>query len=214
MKLIQKSGRFCSFLMFLACFSNLKAHAEDELKGKESHKPPAYIDVKTGYFFFADLPMRNLYKEGGIDVQISGAYPLIPYLNIYGSVEYLEKSGRSRNGNERTSIWEVPLSIGLQPNFLISSKLDLRYYFTLGPRYIFAYVHNCSHYVPRHMHSKGLGLFVNTGFIFNVYHGLTIDIFGEYSYKRLRFSSHKPFTQGHTVNVGGALLGLGIGYSF
>jgi hypothetical protein len=175
-------------------------------------EPPPLIEFKVGYFFFSSSPMNQVYDQGGIDLQISGAYPIQQYLRIYGSVEYLQKSGHSLGGHERTSYWALPLSLGLQPVFKISSYCS--YYFTLGPRYFFARVHNHSSLVPRHMKGNNIGGFANTGFQFIISKHFLIDVFGEYSYARLAFHPSTSTAEGHTVQVGGFTFGAALGYAF
>ena len=170
------------------------------------------VEVKGGYFFFTESIMRKVYNEGGFDVQLSGSYPIYKLLHIYGSVEYLEKSGHSLHGHQKTSIWEVPLSLGLQPVFPIGNHVE--YYLTLGPRYFFVHAHNHSSYVPKHMQANGCGGFANTGFLFIIGKHFSVDLFGEYSYRRLHFHSKKSGTHGNTVQVGGLTFGGGLGYSF
>jgi hypothetical protein len=170
------------------------------------------IEVKGGYFFFTDSDMRNVFDQGGLDVQISGSYPVYKVLHVYGSVEYLEKSGHSINAHQKTSLWAVPFNLGLRPVFPIGNHVA--YYFTIGPRYSLVYVHNRSSYVPKRMQARGFGGFVNTGFLFLIGKHFTLDIFGEYSYTRLSFHSSMMGTQGHTVQVGGLTFGGGLGYSF
>jgi hypothetical protein len=175
-------------------------------------EPPPLIEFKVGYFFFASSPMSKVFDQGGIDLQISGAYPIHRYLRIYGSVEYLEKSGHSLGGHQRTSYWALPLSLGLQPIFEITPYWS--YYFTLGPRYFFARVYNHSSTVPRHMKGNNIGGFANTGFQFIIAKHFLIDIFGEYSYARLAFHPSSSTAEGHTVQVGGFTFGAALGYGF
>lgn len=174
--------------------------------------PQPLIEVKAGYFFFASSPMRKVFDQGGLDLQISGAYPIQTYLRIYGSVEYLQKSGHSLGEHDKTSYWAIPLSLGLQPVFEIASYCS--YYFTLGPRYFFARVHNHSSAVPRHMKGNNIGGFANTGFQFIISKHFLIDIFGEYSYARLAFHPSTSTAEGHTVQVGGFTFGGALGYAF
>jgi hypothetical protein len=84
--------------------------------------------------------MRSIYDKGGIDLQISGSYPIWRWIQIYGSVEYLERHGRSLKGHQKTSIWEVPLSLGAK----LVAQIDpwAHYYLTIGPRYFFVHGHN------------------------------------------------------------------------
>jgi hypothetical protein len=85
---------------------------------------------------------------------------------------------------------------------------------TLGPRFFFTHVHNNSPYVSRTMVSNNIGGFVNTGFFFTLYRRLKLDLFGEYSYIRLHYSSHVPNSKGHTVQAGGFTFGGGLAYAF
>lgn len=180
---------------------------------EQTKKPPPFVELKTGYFFFVADEMRNVYDHAGFDVQLAGSYPVYDFLSVYGSVEYVRKSGSSSEG-DKTSIWLVPLSLGLQYSFLINKDKTARYYITLGPRYFFAGAHNHSSFFPKHMHANGLGAFIGTGFLWSFYNRLTFDFFGEYSYVRLAFHSSHTGTKGHTVQAGGLTFGVGFGYKF
>ena len=170
------------------------------------------LEVKAGYFFFTDSTMSDVYDQGGIDVQIAGSYPIYKCLHLYGSVEYMQKSGHSLGGNEPTSIWQLPLSLGIKPVFVIHPSIS--YYFSVGPRYFFTYVDNNSPYVPQEINSNGIGCFVNTGFLFLIGQHFTVDLFGEYSYCKLSFTSPTPATEGQNTQVGGLTFGAGLGWTF
>ena len=184
----------------------------EEIKADIHAKPRPLVEVKAGYFSFTDGSMRQVYDQGGLDLQLSGSYPLYKIFQVYASAEWLEKSGRSLNGYQGTSIRETPLSLGLKTVFPITTRVE--YYFTLGPRYFFVSAHNNSAYVPHDMNADGLGGFANTGFLYNIGKHFTIDLFGEYSYARLAFQSNQAETQAYKVQVGGLVLGAGLGYSF
>ena len=79
------------------------------------------IEAKVGYFFFGASQMREIYNQGGVDVQLCAAYPIWKGLQIYGSVEYLQKSGHSLSVGESTSVWQVPVNLGLRPVVTICS---------------------------------------------------------------------------------------------
>jgi len=159
------------------------------------------IEVKAGYFLFSNERMRTIYNSGGLDLQLSGSYPIWKWLQLYGSIEYLERSGRSLNWEQATQIWALPLSLGVKPVVAISSELD--YYVTLGPRYFFFHQESHSTHGEKQVNENGLGGFINTGVQFFPTCSLLIDLFGEYSYKRF-----------HSVQVGGFTFGGGIGYVF
>jgi hypothetical protein len=178
----------------------------------------SYVEAKAGYFFFTSSGMRHIYDKGGVDVQVSGAYSFLHWLRLYGSVEYLQRAGYSRNGHQPTSIWAIPLSIGLQPFVSLytspCSHKKASGYFSLGPRYFFAHAHNHSDYVQQTMDQNGLGGFVNVGLLLSCSPNFTIDLFGEYSYCKLHFHSSHFGSQGHDVQVGGLAFGGGWAYLF
>jgi hypothetical protein len=204
----------------LLCFCFYFFHASaatttsDMETTKISRKPTPYIEAKAGYFFFVTSPMSDVYNQGGLDVQISGAYPVARYLRAYGSVEYFNKSGRSLKGNQHTSIWAVPFSLGIQPVVYLNSADTLTYYVTLGPRYFLTRAHNNSTYVSEHIRSNGWGAFANTGFTITLYNHLKLDFFGEYSYGRLHYKSTIPNSQGSHAQISGLTFGGGLSYAF
>jgi hypothetical protein len=190
-----------------------QSNSPDLEESSSSHsKVQPVLEVKGGYFFFSDAKMRKIYNKGGLDLQISGSYPIWRWLQIYGSVEYLERHGRSLHGHQKTSIWEIPVSLGLKPVITICPKVQ--YYFTLGPRYFFVHQHNDSSYVNRNIGRSGIGGFVNTGFAFFPLHHLLVDVFGEYSYERVHVHSSKTNVYGRNIQVGGFSFGVGLGYAF
>lgn len=177
---------------------------------ESKYKP--MVEFKAGYFFFSSSKLRKIYESGGFDLQLSGSYPVWKWLQVYASAEYLQLDGKLSNNSEKTQLWEVPLSLGLQPDIIICPKIH--YYFTLGPRYIFVHQHNHSPYLDTIVAHSGLGGFINTGFHFYPIKHLLIDVFGEYSYKRMSFHAHKTNVEGQTVQVGGFAFGAGLGYAF
>lgn len=170
------------------------------------------IEIKTGYFFFASSSMRKIYNQGGLDVQLSGSYPIYRWLQIYGSVEALEKHGHAKGSQAKTWLWEIPLSLGLRPVATITS--GVRYYFTFGPRYNIVRTGTDSTHVKKHANSGGPGLFVNTGFDFTLWQHFLMDLFGEYSYVPVTFSSSSKNVYGNRVQMGGFTFGGGFGYAF
>lgn len=174
--------------------------------------PNPTVEGKAGYFFFTNSIMKDIYTKGGLDVQIAGSYPICKGLSLYGSVEYLERSGKSLNDHQDTKIWLIPANLGLRPVFTLCKQVQ--YYFTFGPRYFYVHQHNESSYVPKNIARSGLGLFVNTGFTFLPWGGLLLDIFGEYSYAKAQFHDEKNNVYGEDTQLSGLTFGGGIGYAF
>lgn len=169
-----------------------------------------FVEAKFGYFNFNDSTMKQIYNKGGVDLQLAGSHCIYPSLHVYAAGGYQKKNGKSLEGEEKTSLYLFPLSLGLQPVFSLTSQID--YYVTLGPRYIFARAHPDSSYVPRVIHAQGIGGFTNMGFLFELEEHVRLDVFVEYDYTKLHFSSNMSGVQSQRVQVGGLTFGIGLGY--
>lgn len=180
---------------------------------KQEKKEYGSIEAKAGYFFFTESKMRKVYDQGGLDLQISGSYPVWKWLQIYASMEFIERHGRSLNAHRKVRLWEYPFTLGLKG--VVDVSHHVRYYLTLGPRFFYVHVHNNSPYFARKMNHSTVGGFLGTGFQFKPTRHFFIDIFGEYSYARMHFHGqfHKP-TYKEGAQVGGFTFGGGLGYAF
>lgn len=214
--MFQKSF-FIVFFLFtftygFACGKDTILFKDFDIMGEEIKTYPFIIETKIGYFFFSNSKMRKVFNQGGIDVQINSFYPINKCLQVYGSIEYLEKHGKSLGSHQKTNIWQVPLSLGLK--CIILTCGPIQGYFSLGARYFFVHVHNNSKFVDRNMRKSGLGGVGNIGLHYFPCNNLFIDLFGEYSYGRLHFHSSKKNSYGQTMQIGGFTLGVGLGYLF
>ena len=209
-------------MMSICMSGNVFANDMDQNCTSQNENPCCYqedecgirptIEAKAGYFFFWDDKMSDVYDHGGVDLQISATYPVWRWLQVYLSVEGFEKNGRSLKGHQKTRFWGYPVSLGLQAVAEIIP--EVQYYFTMGPRYIYAHVHNNSPYVDRTMNHSTVGGFANTGFRFFPMEHFLIDLFGEFSYAQMHFRSHKKNAYGERAQVGGLVFGGGLGYAF
>jgi len=158
-------------------------------------------EFKMGYYRFGDKTLRHQYNEGVLDLQLSATFRVWKPLYAYMSLEYIGADGRLHGSHRKIKIRMVPLSLGVR--YLQKVTYDLKYYLTAGPRYFF--VHQ---WTKRTSHTpKGFGGFVNTGFIYYLNHNVVFDVFGEYSFKKMRLRPLHGRQQ-----VGGLALGAGIGY--
>lgn len=180
---------------------------------------PAQVSVaaKAGYFFFTDSKMRKIYDKGGLDVQLCASYPLWRpsnkwNLQAYGAVEYLQRSGKSESEHQKTSLWSIPVNIGLMPVWTVCTNLE--YYFAVGPRYFYLHQHNDSAHVYKNKSRNGLGFFVNTGLHYQLCNSFFLDIFGEYSFAQIRFHSGNSRVYTRKIQIGGFTFSGGLGYKF
>jgi opacity protein-like surface antigen len=208
------------FWSLLAISSTISATQDSCELTQESS--PCYFsqplfEVKTGYYFFSNSIMRKVYDKGGLDIQLCTSCPLWNLtsrwtLNAYGAVEYFYLSGKSINGDQKTSLWAVPINIGLKPVYAINA--NMQYYFAIGPRSFYIHQHNLSSFVYKNKNGNGLGFFINTGFNYALNDHFVIDIFGEYSYAKVHFHGGNPLIYTRNIQIGGFTFGAGLGYEF
>lgn len=175
------------------------------------------IELKWGYFFFANSSLSNVYDDGGFDIRLVGSFPLWNCsqkfgLEVYTAAEYFHCSGKSISFGEDTTVWGIPLSIGLKPVFFLTP--NLQYYCAFGPRYLYIHQHNDSSFVQKNLHSHCGGVFCNMGFDFKFWNCIYVDIFGEYSYARGHFHTSSPNVYKGTSDISNFAFGLGLGYAF
>lgn len=175
------------------------------------------LEIKAGYFLFSDSKMRKVYDRGGLDIQLCASYPLWNLssgwgLNAYGAVEYFQRSGKSINGGQKTSLWSVPVNIGIRPVYAINN--NMQYYFTVGPRFFSIHQHNHSSYVYKNRSKNHLGFFVNTGFNYVLRDHFIFDLFGEYSYGEIHFHRGNSRVYTRNTQIGGFTFGGGLGCEF
>lgn len=202
-----------SFLfLFLLTLSSTVSAIQDSCCCSQPH-----LEAKAGYFFFSNSTLRKIYNKNGLDLQLCASYPLWDFtsrwtLNAYGAVEYFHKSGKSLHDHQKTSLWSIPVNLGLKPVYAVCHNLD--YYLAVGPRYFYIHQHNHSSYVYKNKSKNGLGFFVNTGFNYLLQNCLILDVFGEYSYARTHFHGKNSRVYTRSIQVGGFTFGGGLGYAF
>jgi hypothetical protein len=172
-----------------------------------------WLEIKPGYFFFADHTLRKIYHSGGFEIQGSATYPLHKMLAVYGSLGYMQVHGKSLHGHQKTSMFQIPFDVGLRAVADWGERASG--YLSIGPRYFYVHQHNDSTYVNRNVRQSGLGFFVNGGCNVIAYDRFLLGIFGEYAFEQKSFTSTIPYVYGRkNVQIGGFTFGASIGYEF
>lgn len=197
--------------LFSALLCTLTQHASDMTCISPCVTP--WFEIKPSYFFFSASPLKNIYDDGGFEVQGSVSAPFCKYLDFYGSIGYRQAWGHALNSCEKTSLTVVPIDIGLKPIFNFCERFY--YSFAIGPRFFYFYQRNHSPYVDCKIHSGGVGLFVNTGFNVLLADCLLLGIFGEYSDEKKKNCPQAPHVYSNgRVQMGGFAFGISLGYAF
>lgn len=177
-----------------------------------AHNTASWIEIKPGYFFFANHTMRKIY-HGGFEIQGSLTYTLDRMIGLYSSIGYVHVKGKSLGAHQKTSISQVPIDLGARA--IIDVCECVKGYLTIGPRFFYFHQRNYSSFVDPNIRRNGFGFFINGGcnFIQNDY--LFLGIFGEYGFQQKSFSSTIPNVFGRKdLQIGGFTFGASIGFMF
>jgi hypothetical protein len=201
------------FKLFLLTFFAplLTAYSANNLDFQANQEKPV-TEIRYGYFFFTDPTLKKVYNDGAVDIQLSRSYTLRKNLQFYTSIEYLYNHGRSLFGNQKTFIYEIAVNLGFKPVIPISSWLN--FYFIPGLRYSYVHQKNESSYVDKVIRQNGLGGFIDAGFNFVFKEYFLIDLFGEYSYVKVKCHPDRTNVYSSDTQIGGVTFGLGLGYAF
>lgn len=171
-----------------------------------------WLEIKPSYFFFTNHTLRKIY-HGGFEIQGSVSYPLCDMIDLYGSLGYLQVRGKSLQGNQKTSIYQIPVDVGLRAIAHLSKCV--KGYLSIGPRYFYFHQHNDSTSVNRNIRRSGAGFFINSGCNLIRNDRFLLGIFGEYAFERRSFKSTIPNVYGRkNVQVGGLNFGGSVGLAF
>lgn len=168
------------------------------------------VEARLGYYLYTDKHMREVYNNGGFEIQLNSAYPLEECLHLYGSIGYQRASGRSNHFHQKTTIWQIPLDIGVKKYFSFNETTN--WFVALGPRLFYVHQRNHSDYVNKTVSKTGLGLFINAGLDFYCLCSYKLTLFTEYSYQPIHPSTSKQGVETRKVNVGGFCFGVGISW--
>ena len=172
----------------------------------------AWLEIKPGYFFFANHTLRKIYN-GGFEIQGSVTYPLCGMIALYGSLGYVHVKGKSLGGNQKTSISQIPLDGGIRA--IVDVGECVKGYLSIGPRFFHFHQHNNSTYVNRDIRKNGFGFFINGGCNFIKSDCVLLGVFGEYAFEQKSFKSAIPNVYGRRdLQVGGFTFGASVGFTF
>ncbi len=182
----------------------------------------AYADVAVEGTVSAFLPTSHIVKTiygkawqqyGLVFNHVSEAVPKrFPPVTLFGQVNYLFAHGYSENGNQRTTIKVVPVTLGAKWFCSVHHNIDI--YLAAAPRYYFMKIANNSTYVPAEQKESSFGGYGTFGVFFHPVDNFVIDLFVAYSAVTFQAQASTPTYIGFATKVAGVDLGAGIGFTF
>ncbi len=170
------------------------------------------IEAKGAYLYLTHHKMREIYGpvgQYGLETSIS----LWRSWYLWASGDVFHNDGKSLGFHQSTDITVVPVGFGIKYLRPINERFD--WYAGIGPQYSYLHIHNHSSYVTQHIDKWGWGAIGKGGFLLNLYKGIFLDIFGQYSYLNIHFNnSLQGKVSAHDAHLSGWLFGGAIGYRF
>lgn len=167
-------------------------------------------EVRVAAFRPTSRRFREIYGQWGAEFQVEASKLICgPYYGWF-NVGWYPKDGHSIGLHDKTRIDLVPIRFGAKYMFCLTPKLNG--YVGLGATLTYLSIHDHSHTI-RHTTRWGAGGIVKTGLRYAIMQCLFVDLFADYSYEPFSFNS-KHHIKRKDADVGGLMLGAGLGYSF
>jgi len=170
------------------------------------------LEGKISYFRPTSSDLKKIFGSAWLNAQIEISQSIWECLNIYASANFLHACGCSIGGENDTKIRIIPMSLGLKYLTSINSCCDL--YVAAATRYFFLRIENDYPFVKNTINKHGLGGVVEAGGLFYITPCFFLDVFADYSFKKLQHSKGSLEISPHSIEVGGLCIGAGIGYNF
>ncbi len=171
------------------------------------------IEGDIGYFYPFSKTLREI-VGGGADYRLSVSYKRDEHLGIFLSGDCFTKEGRSTGSHSKTSLWILPVTLGLRfYRTYWFSCYEFSYYLAMGPRYYFAHATNDFPAVDHHNFASCIGAMGGIGFFLSYEH-FSLNAFTDVSYANGH--SHTSITNVSAPNMqlGSLIAGGGIAYAF
>lgn len=169
------------------------------------------FEFKGAGFFPGQTTFRDVYGNAG-EVGFELTSRIINPVYIFTSVDFLSKSGETTTLQTPTKAKFTNIGIGLK-YFAPFKNGD--FYLGLGAQPTYLSTFDQSEYVPNQNSRWGCGGIAKAGFIVDLPSSFFLDLFVDYSFVTVNFTSTSDAPVISTnANLNGCLVGLGIGYRF
>jgi hypothetical protein len=177
--------------------------------------PRWYFELKPGYFYFQDSLMRQFYGSGGFTIRGETGYKMWGPFYVWLDGGYFQKEGESLGVSAVTKIKIATITLGLKTIFYLHDRFA--FYAGGGPRVFMMMLHNSSPYVRGDDNEISVGVGVDAGFWifpFPFSRNLFIDLFADYSLKKLEVEPDEISSHDFNVDISGLSFGAALGIRF
>lgn len=209
---MKKTFFIFSFLLFSNLFGN------DYSFGQEAdcscHR--WRVDGNVGYFYPFSKTLRETISSG-VDYQLMLTYQRSKNWGIFLSGDYFYTNAHSTGNHSKCSLWILPITLGVRAftDLWHSCNCEgvLRGSILLGPRFYMACSRNNAPDMSHQNYACGGGGVGGLGLDY-LYHNITLNAILNFSFGNVRAHHSKNHVKTRSTQVGGVLVGGGLGWEF
>ncbi len=184
------------------------------------YNDPWCVKLSIAYYRPTDSKVREIYSDGWPDYQLELSRELFnSNWSLWGSIDWSGSDGEalscgSQVSENKTSIWVLPLSFGLQYFFPVP-QINGRFYLGGGGSINFVHITNYCEFVKKHQSKNGTwGGILKSGFQYFFNNAAFVDVFVDYSFLNVHFSQGSSNVETSNAHLNGLKLGAGLGLCF
>lgn len=175
-----------------------------------------FVDANVGYFYPFSHTLRQVIA-GSVDYQLQLTYKWSKHWGAFVGGDFFYNTGHSTGTHEKTSLWILPISVGVKAFGTLWAKQDftqvVQGYVLLAPRWYYIHSSNDSSTVDRHTNGQGFGGVGGLGLSY-LFHQFTVNAFTNFSFGNLHAHSNKHNVKAPNTQIGGMVIGAGIGWNY
>lgn len=182
---------------------------------------PWCVKLSVAYFRPTDDKVRKIYSDAWANYQFELSRTLFnSNWAAWGSVDWSGANGEALYigsqpvSKDKTNLWILPLSFGLQ-YYLPVDRLNGRFYLGGGASVAFVRITDDHDHVKKNLSKNGAwGGILKSGFQYFFCNSLFLDVFMNYSFQKVRFSNEHTNVQTSDAHLDGLKIGAGLGLCF
>jgi hypothetical protein len=175
-----------------------------------------FVDANIGYFYPFSHTLREVIA-GSVDYQLQLTYKWSKHWGAFVGGDFFYNTGHSTGDHAKTTLWILPITIGIKAFGTLWATNDfsqvVQGYVLLGPRWNYIHSSNNSPNVDHHTNGQGFGGMGGLGLSYLV-HQFTVNAIVNFSFANLHAHSDKHNVKAPNTQVGGMVIGGGIGWNY
>jgi len=174
------------------------------------------VEANVGYFRPFSSSLRKVIS-GSVNYELLLGVKWTPHFDIVIAGDFFYKKGRSTGTGSNFSLWILPVTVGIRASMDLWTSCDyssvVKGRLLLGPRWYFVQEKNSVNYLNHQNNAQGAGGVGGVELAY-LYKQFFINAFANASFGEVRAHNTKNHVKTPNTQVGGAVIGGGLGWNF